>query len=205
MEMIERQQALRFAFLRRVWEIVEGNTFDAVKAESLGEELRLSEDEVFHVTQYLVNEGLLEYSDIGGINVNITHWGIKEVERALTKPDESTNHFLPMNVIFANSISNSPIQQGNVDSIQATTLANQREDILLFLEQLRRELSQIDLDQTQRQVIEASADAVNGQMNLPEPNEALVREGLRSIRNALEQAVGSAVAAGLLTVLKNLS
>lgn len=204
MEEIKRQQALRFAYLKRVYELSDGNSFQAVETATVRNELGLSNDEGLKVEMYLAEEHLIAFRGMGALNVNITHWGIKEVEAALTKPDEATSHFLPVNVIYANTISNSPIQQGNVASSQTITIIDHRQELAEFLDRLRRELPQVELDARKQQIVESNAAAVESQLDSPEPNDSIVRAGLSSIRSVLEEASGNVVAAGLLTSLNSL-
>lgn len=48
----------------------------------------------------------------------ITHTGVKEVEQALTQPEEPTQHFAAINYIHIQNMTQSQIQQGTTASVQ---------------------------------------------------------------------------------------
>jgi hypothetical protein len=84
----------------------------------IGTELGLSRDETDNVVDYLVGEGLATHRAIGGA-IAMTHGGVLEVERALTKPEAATKYFPPViNIMNIRSMVGSQIQQGTHASSQ---------------------------------------------------------------------------------------
>ena len=71
------------------------------------------------LSNYLKQEGLLEYVALGGI-IAITHMGVLEVEQSREKPSQPTQHFPALNIIFGN-VTNSQISQSSPGSHQTGT------------------------------------------------------------------------------------
>jgi hypothetical protein len=90
----------RFRFLRKVYdETAGGQRSHHANMWSVGNDLGFEKEYTRDVTQFLVDEMLIEYYTAGG-NIRMTHFGRKEIEEALEKPDEPTEHFLPVNVVI---------------------------------------------------------------------------------------------------------
>lgn len=82
----------RFQFLKSLYEITGGNLFASVNMWELGQELGFTRSDTDLIVQYLVGEGLVKYFTLGG-GIVITHWGVVQVEEALTQPDKPTQYF----------------------------------------------------------------------------------------------------------------
>ncbi len=86
----------RFSFLNRVYEECNGKQNYMINGWDIGKALNFDKDYSTDIYNYLKSEGLV--NPIGaGINLVITHNGIKEIERALSEPDKPTTHFPPFN------------------------------------------------------------------------------------------------------------
>src|SRR5580658_5444775 len=85
----------RFLYLSKMYEESNGSTNAAFKMDDIGVELGLDNDSVRNIVNYLIDEGLIEPFALGG-TIQLTHWGIKEVEQAYEHPTESTEHFSPI-------------------------------------------------------------------------------------------------------------
>ncbi|MCJ7722810.1 MAG: hypothetical protein MUP03_01635, partial [Anaerolineales bacterium] len=93
---IQKTQRKRFQFLQRLYEVTEGNELASVNLWELGNELGYTRPEIDRIDDFLRGEGLIKQIAYGG-TVGITHEGIVEVESALSRPDEPTTYFLPIN------------------------------------------------------------------------------------------------------------
>jgi hypothetical protein len=113
----------RYAILRKLYEITGDDTSLGLGIESFKLEQGESfadEYEFINIVRYLTNEGLAREVDLE--YVFITHKGIKEVEQSIKRPEESTEHFMP--IVIQNF--NGPVgavQTGN-DNITHVTQNN---------------------------------------------------------------------------------
>jgi hypothetical protein len=76
----------RFAFLRSVYDETYGTTERMVQLTDIGAKVGFDEDLTERIVAYLIDEGLLEWGAMGGL-IELTHWGLKEVEEVLSAPD----------------------------------------------------------------------------------------------------------------------
>ncbi len=170
----------------------------------LGKELGFDEELTNKISQYLENEYLIEYPEMGR-RVSITHEGVKEVESALSNPEESTYYFPPVNIINVDKMENSLIQQGTNSSHQTgsftiitTNLINE------YLEKLKKELPKITLEPDDQSEIDADIQTIDTQIKSSRPKSLVVKSSLESIKRILEGAGGSIIAQQLLQNLPSL-
>lgn len=98
MKTIEQKKAQRFLYLKRLYEKADGNTFLDFIFTDIGRELGWDDQTSDEVTEYLKNEGLIEF--ISFTNVTSTHPGLKLMEEALSSPAQPTHYFPPANIII---------------------------------------------------------------------------------------------------------
>lgn len=98
MKTIEQKKAQRFLYLKRLYEKAEGNTFPDFIFTDIGREFGWDDQTSDEVTEYLKNEGLVEF--ISSANVKLTHRGLKLMEEALSSPTQPTPYFPPANIII---------------------------------------------------------------------------------------------------------
>jgi hypothetical protein len=201
---IEREREDRFRFLRTLWEQSEGSEYYRVGMWELGAELGLDRSTVDRIFRFLSGEGLLKGVDIGG-GVSITHRGIVEVEKALSRPDESTQYFPPVNVIAIGTMSNSVIQQASPHATQHATISGADTDSLLrLLEDLESQLADLALANGELQQARADMATIKAQLSAPTPRGSIVTESLVSLRSILEQVAATAIAAPLIAHISTL-
>lgn len=201
MNTLEQKKANRFRYLNRLYEITNGDSHKFVPADELGAELGLDREQSLAIAQYLKGEGLIEYRTFGP-TISITHYGVVEVERAVSEPDTPTHYFPPVNIINVGSMVNSQISQASTGSSQAQQIdQSDTEAILAFVNGFRDQMHQLQLTLDAR--IEADADiaTVEAQLASSRPKARILRESLSSLRTILEGAAGSAVASDLLPKL----
>jgi hypothetical protein len=98
MDTIMKKKAQRFLYLKRLYEITEGDTFNLVARKDIGRELGWDESTTDGVTNYLQEEGLMKSQTF--TKVGITHRGVKSIEAALNQPDKPTDYFPAANIII---------------------------------------------------------------------------------------------------------
>lgn len=133
----------RFQYLNLLYEKTGGDKFNRVSMWELGNELGFERDETHSITQYLTGEGLMEYAALEGI-IAITHYGVKEVEKALIHPEQPTHYFPPVNIINIEHMEGSQIQQGTISSTQTGNFqVTNGSDISQFIGILKEKLSEL--------------------------------------------------------------
>lgn len=109
---IDEKRKQRFAFLKLVYEKSGGSERNWVNLWDVGKELGWDRETTDLTTQYLVGEGLIKFWALGG-NLGITHWGVKQIEDALQRPEEETEYFpAVVNIISVGSMIDSTIEAG---------------------------------------------------------------------------------------------
>lgn len=201
---IEREREDRFRFLRRLWEDSEGSEFYRTGMWELGSELGLDRPTVDRIFRFLSGEGLLKGVDLGG-GISITHRGIVEVETALSKPDQPTHYFPPVNVIAIGTMSNSVIQQASPHAAQHVSIGGAETEALRgLLEDLANHLDELALGANELQQVQADMATISAQLSAPTPRRSIVSESLLSLRSILEQVAAAAIAAPLIALITRL-
>jgi hypothetical protein len=99
---LEKKQKNRFCLLHKLYDLTGGVAErHLIDIREVGQELGMTADEALETFEYLKGEGLVKWMALGGQGT-ITHWGIKEVEDALS--EKPTAHF-PANIVI---LTNSP-------------------------------------------------------------------------------------------------
>lgn len=203
---IERKQAGRFVFMRHLYTITQGNRLVYRAANDLGADLGWTPEETDLVTDYLQNEGLIEFVGGGdGGQVSITHYGIQEVEESLTRPEQRTEHF-PASITIIQDVHSSQVQVGTVGSIQSQQQISEQDKRAIeeFIGRFQSDLPFLDL--SKHQEAEASADiaTIRAQLAAPEPKRGILREALTPLRTLAEGVAGNAAFAALVELSKHL-
>jgi hypothetical protein len=192
---IQELKHKRFQYLKKLYDTTEGSELAGVNFQQLGDELGFSHSETDRIEEYLVGEGLIEHVSLGG-EIGITHRGVVEVESALSKPDEPTTYFPPVNYIHVEQMIGSQIQQGTNQSSQVLTYStNDIEAIAKFVADLKARLPDLKLDAETQAEAESDTETIEAQIKSPRPKHAIIKECLLSLRKVLESAAGGAIGA----------
>jgi hypothetical protein len=198
---IEEVRKKRFEFLHVVYEKAGGDRFRYVRMWDVGVQLGLTHEETERIAQYLVDEHLLAHAALGGL-MAITHYGIQEVENALSHPDQATQHFPPVNIISIHHMENSQIQQGVIQSNQVVSFQlDKKEEIDKFVQLLKTKLSQLHLSSEDGSELKSDIATLEVQITSSRPKPGVLRECLMSIQRILESAAGEILAQELLRYL----
>jgi hypothetical protein len=191
---IRETQRRRFQFLLKLYELSNVDELFSIDAFELGGQLGFPKNEISRIDDYLRGENLI--TGIASTLIAITHQGIVEIERALTKPDEPTTYFPPVNIIQVAQMIDSQIQQGTSQSSQVLNYSsNDIEAITKFIADLKGQLPELKLDADTQAEVEADVETIETQVKSPRPKHVIIREGLLSLRRILEGAAGSVIAA----------
>jgi hypothetical protein len=199
MNAIEDMKKKRFQFLHRLYELTGGDEFKGFNMFQIGEELGFDRNLTTNIAYYLKGEGLIEFRALGGI-IGISHLGVREVEEALSKPDTSTYHFLPVNIISVGQMISSQIQQTSPEATQVVTVGESRhEELKEVIQSLKKSIEQLGLSPQQKSDLQAEIQTIDAQMSSSKPKATIITECLGTIRRILEGAVSSTIASGLLS------
>jgi hypothetical protein len=200
---IQEIRRRRFQYLQKLYDITRGYELIDVDSVELGDQLGFTHDETDRIYDYLIGEYLIRA--VASTKISITHHGIVEVEAAITKPDEPTTYFPPINYIHVEQMSGSQIQQGTQQSTQVMNYSeNDFKEMLNFIAELKNQLSELKLDPEPQAEIESDIATIETQIKSPRPKSIIVRECLTSLRTILENAAGSVIAALLLSHITTL-
>jgi len=202
---IKQKKIDRFHFLKAVYEAVGGSTSMWVDMWELGEELGFSREVVNKIFEYLKAEGLLVHADFGGSNrIVITHQGILEIEEALSNPEEETEHFLPINIINVENMSNSVIQQGTSNSNVSVIFESSKLDKLETLIDKLEEITSVFTEIESLKEFKAELDTLKSQKSSPKPKRFIIQESLKTIRHLIEGVTASAMTPKILELISQL-
>jgi hypothetical protein len=106
---------------------------------------------------------------------------------------------------YISHVTNSQIQQNTKDSAMKVSLGSfDMEAVKEILRALDTVMSELRLQGEQLSELRASIDTIRLQIASSHPKETIIREALRSIRNILEGAAGSAIISGVLPQISRL-
>jgi len=196
--MIEDLKKKRFQFLQKLYDMTERNESAAIPIENICQELDFGRDFALKIANYLMEEGLLKFMTFGP-TIGITHYGVREVEKALSEPDKPTEHFPPINIISVGQMVGSQIQQSSPGSTQAITISEDKlKELKEIIQSLEGSMDEFRLGDQQKSEIQADIQTIETQISSSKPKGGIIKESLHSIRNILEGATGSAITSVLL-------
>jgi hypothetical protein len=202
---IERERLNRARFLKLLFEKSGGDEYKWISMWNLGTELGLDKETTSRITQYLDGEHLLVYRALGG-TIGITHWGIKEMEQAISNPNVRTQHFPPLvNIIqVSGNIAGSQIQQGTQASQQVQIGEDTQHALSEFLTRLIASLVDIKPKDDEFLDLKADVQSIMAQISAAHPKRSIIIEALSSIKTVLEEAGAIVLAAEAAKLLMTL-
>ncbi|MEK7396069.1 MAG: hypothetical protein AAB116_03935 [Candidatus Poribacteria bacterium] len=202
-EKIEEMKKKRFQFLYKLYDITKGDEWGIIPIENIYQELNFDREFALKIAQYLKEEGLLEFMTFGP-TIRITHSGVIEIEEAISKPSNPTEHFPPVNIISIGQMVNSQIQQSSPGANQTTNINEDKlKELGEIVQSLRDSLDKFPLKDQQKSDLQAEIQTIEAQMASSKPKSVIIKESFHSIRNILEGAAGSLLASELLRELLN--
>lgn len=197
MSTIEELRKKRFNFLRLCYEKSGGDRFTGFGLWEIGDELGFSRDEAERIIDYLAGENLIEHQTVG--EISLTHFGIRQVEEALSHPERPTHYFPAVNIINIHHMEGSQIQQGVTGSNQSGTFEfKNKNDIAKFIDLLKPKLADLRLGPEEESEVQADIVTIEAQLSTSRPKPTILKESLLSIQRIVEGAAGAIVAQQLL-------
>jgi hypothetical protein len=208
---IAQRRADRLRVMNAIYEAAEGSRMSHVSGGWLLEHLGLSDEELGGICGYLEDEHLItvgrEYwGHQTPFMILLTHTGIEEMKRSREVPDRATEHFPPISVIRAEGDAiGSAVRPGSPRAYRAISVADlDLGNVREIVGEFEAQAMSLRLPGGGTRQLRADMAAVKVQIDLPTPDQFIIRGRLRSARVILEHATGGAAAAGLLDLLRNL-
>ena len=181
--------------------------YDATRAKTepvLIDELEtgLSEQDLKAAWHYLKDRGLIRTFSIP-YTASINAAGIDAIEGAQRRPDQPSANFpsvsynIVNNTMNVGTVSNSPVQQGGMHSVQSQTVSHGAQDLAdlnRLVTELTSHLGELQVDARQRQRAEAQIATLKAQLT-DEPDPIIIKQAGKTLRNITEGAIGSLLAA----------
>jgi hypothetical protein len=204
MKNLEQKKADRFRFLNHAYELTDGDETPSVNMWEIGEKLGFTEDETQKIVDYLVGEGLIAYRAMGG-EIELKHYGIVQVEEALSNPEKPTQYFPPINIIQVGQMFQSQIQQGSEGGKQTLTINESATmELHTLLSELKSVISSMNLSPQNQKDLAGEIATIEGQMQTSKPKKSIIKESLASLRNIFEQVGANVFAAKIVSILGSL-
>ncbi|ULO25089.1 hypothetical protein [Methylocystis sp. SB2] len=161
----------------------------------------LTDEESQAAWRYLKDKGLIQTFSIPG-TARINASGIDAIEGAQRHPDEPIPGFPSVSYNIVNNTTNigtainSPVQQAGeraVQSQQTAYTAENRADLVRFVDEFTTHLHELNLDARDKQKANAQLATLRAQLT-DEPDQIIVQQAGRTLRNLTEGAIGSLIA-----------
>jgi hypothetical protein len=198
---MEEKRQLRFRFMEQVYRLSLGDTYRWVDLGEIAPVLGLGFDDALPIAQYLVDERLLTSAGMLGLQFQITHQGVVEVEDALSVPAQPTQHFPAQNLTHVEQTTQPQIQQGTVSSSQESTRKATDYDsktLREFFSVLEKLKSQLGLTVDEEAELEAQKATLMSQMRSRQPRRLVLREAADALVKILKSAPGGEAAQEIL-------
>lgn len=195
----------RFIFMKRLYELSGASPIRFVPEKDILEGTEIDKTEATGIAQYLKGKGLLKYA-ANGPTFTITTYGIDKVEKAMSNPREDTQYFGPvLNILNIGSADGAQIQQGTTNSSQDMQIKTYDTDELRELvKSMTDKIDELHLLENDEKLYLADLRTIEAQIDSPRPKSDVIGSCLRSLKNILENAAGSAAAVGLIKLISTL-
>jgi hypothetical protein len=195
-----------------IFEASGASEYTMVSGPRLLEELGLPDQDAADACRYLEGEHLINNSHtswghLTPFHIQITHWGIREMEQSRQAPEEPTPHFPPLvSVVHVEGdMIGSTVQSGSPGAHQEVTVGDiDVAPIRDFIRGLEEQEPVLGLPEDESKELAAEIATLNAQIDSPKPKKNIIRESLRSIRSILEGIGGNLAAAQLLTLMQHI-
>ena len=188
----EDRQRWRVAMLDTLYDAVDADPRGIASGPAVAHAAGVPPEQAPKVATYLEDAGLLKgIWSLGSQmpELQITKYGIDQIERARSAPERETDHLAPMNIII-NHGTMTGVQQGNENVQNLTVTGSSLEQIKAAVAELREALPRFDSEE--RHVAEAQIVTIEAQVESGAP----IRPVLQGAIEALKAIGYGAVASG---------
>lgn len=187
---VQEKDKKRFEVLKFIYEDTNGEKNKLSVAEEISQTIGISKQELIPILQYLEAEGLIKplsslYSD--SVVIRLLHPGVREVESAIKRPNEPTEHF-PAQIF--NITNNAPI--GGQQFGNNNTLNVNHQDLVEAATQIRQLLDQLQQDYSTETFVEQAVVAEQAVQRI-ESNPTLKTKVIGALKSAGKEAFKEAI------------
>jgi hypothetical protein len=200
---ISKKKQDRFKFLNRIYEVSDGRTGYMINGETIGKEFGFDRGYSTAIYYYLNDEGLTEPMG-SGIYLSLTHYGIKQIEEALSEPNEPTEYFPPMNIINIGKMQGGVVQQGTGNSNINITSNETINNLNQYLDKLNKFADKYLKNDSLQQEIRADVNTIKQQLKSPKPKKTIIKASIQSVKEILIGASGGLIGSLALPEVQNL-
>lgn len=202
------QQSKRFAVLKFIWQETRTQPKDSLSyatAKDIAIKTGIDDDDLLGILEYLEAEGLIEsYPYLGQIPLRrITHQGKVEMENAITRPNESTEHFLSSVIVNIETMNQTTINAGrdangnvidsqinapitnNISNIQHSV---ETSEILQAIAELRKQIITSTLPPNLQEVADDALDTLQEEIISPTSKPAKIKAAWMNICTVIGKA-----------------
>jgi len=161
----------------------------------------LSEEDARAAWNYLKDRQLMQtYKMPYATRINAA--GIDAIENAQRRPDQASSAFpsvsynIVHNTMNVATMTNSPVQQGGINSPQQQFTSFSTQDVLdlrRLVTEMTAHIAELHLDAAQQTKAEVQIATINAQL-ADEPDPVIIKQAGRTLRNITEGAIGSLLA-----------
>lgn len=206
----------RLLVMKAIYEVLGDDTDSLAQLWPIREEQGLDDDRMANAVNYLEGEYLIKLlrtmtGQRTPMHANITHRGVREMEKAEANPEQPSTYFPPfVSVVHVGgNMIGSAIQSGSAGAAQHY----QAGDIIVgedtkkaidnFVVAFEAQKNELEKEKSQEVVAELTAEVatIKAQINSPKPKKHFIKESLASARAVLEHGAGGVVTAGLLALI----
>ncbi len=186
--MSEEMTKKRFKFMRRLYELTEGEEGQAVHFSKMQEQLGFSTSLLQDIIFCLENEKLITFQSSGNL-INITSAGADEIETALIEPDKATAHFPPRGNTAAKQNMEMQMRQESYDKTLSITIGENRyKELQELLQVISASLDQLTLSIEQKASLQSEIDSITAQMASSKPKTTIIPGSVAAIKRIFESA-----------------
>lgn len=200
-DLLEHKKRKRFQLLKALYDATDGgHPMKHAKMNALGAPLGFDAAETEQIALFLEGEGLLKFATMGE-NVELTHYGVQEVERALSAPEQPTEYFPPViNIVNVGAMHGSQlVQAGAGSTVAASVGAIDGPSVARLVAELRAAVDPAQwAEKEDAEEAEASLATIEAQARRKSPSREILRESLKTLRSVAEGTASGVAAAEIL-------
>lgn len=137
----------------------------------------------------------------------ITHFGIKQYEQAVNKPEQESKYFPPPNrvqyIFNVEKIVNSNVQMATTNSSQVMNVNDKYNEILAWVKKLEDEINKNN-DTELLEKLKEDIEFIKTNIATGKPDKKYIGTALNTINNVLTGIMANAAYQGLLQILPGL-
>jgi hypothetical protein len=193
-EIVLIKQARRYQFLMAIWRAVKGEASNQVNVRVLGDSLGFSFEETLEIYAYLSEEGFFSMNTCE-MTVTLSHKAIVEIEKSITKPSQSTEHFSTTVIQHFNAPVSSVQTGANSIAYVNQNIGGNISEILQVIEKLREQFNKLPNEESQEAI--DIIDALSEEVKSPQPNKGKVKAFLTATKSFASDVTSATLATTL--------